>query len=262
MIAAFHQEAGSEQIGRKGHNRSRMWREGLPVPPGFSVTCDGKESLDASELQRALKQLEASAFAVRSSAIQEDDEETSFAGMFVSKLNIVTTEDVVAALEDIRISALSPEAIEYSRRRNVPHSSQIAAVVQTFIPAEVSGVLFMRDPRTGADHFVVEACWGLGPGVVNGLVRPDQWVLSADGTLISSHIADKDIAIVPGAHGGTVQTSVDASCRRRPCLTIEALKQLSRLACRCESLFGSPQDIEWVLFNDQVWLLQSRPLTS
>jgi pyruvate,water dikinase len=120
----------------------------------------------------------------------------------------------------------------------------------------------MRDPRTAAGHFVAEACWGLGPGVVEGLVRPDRWIISADGELVSSHIADKDIAIVPGPYEGARQTPVAPSCRRRPCVSLESLRQLSRLAAACETLFGAPQDIEWAIWNDRVWLLQSRPITA
>src|SRR5262249_48890526 len=124
------------------------------------------------------------------------------------------------------------------------------------------GVLFMRDPLSGAAHFIVEACWGLGSGVVEGLVRPDRWIISDKGILTSSHIADKDIAVVPGEHGGTKQVQVDPSCRRRPCLDLEFLQQLSRLAAACERLFGGPQDIEWAVADRRVWLLQSRPITS
>jgi pyruvate,water dikinase len=120
----------------------------------------------------------------------------------------------------------------------------------------------MRDPRTAAGHLVVEACWGLGSGVAEGLVRPDRWIISADGTVISSHIADKDIAVVPRLPEGTTQMPVDAACRRRPCLDRESLQQLSKLAGECQRLFGSPQDIEWAVWENSVWLLQSRPITA
>jgi pyruvate,water dikinase len=119
----------------------------------------------------------------------------------------------------------------------------------------------MGDPQGGASHIVVEACWGLGPGVVEGLVRPDRWIITADGTVLSSHIADKDIAIVPGVQGGTTQIAVSSACRRRPCLSLESLQQLAQLAAQCEELFGNPQDIEWAVCADRLWLLQSRPIT-
>src|SRR5439155_23233721 len=123
-------------------------------------------------------------------------------------------------------------------------------------------VLFSRGPFAATRRTVVEACWGLGWGVVECLVRPDRWILSADGTLISSHIAGKDTAVVPGDREGTRQMPVDPSRRRRPCLETESLRRLSQLAIACERLFGGAQDIEWAVSGNRVWLLQSRPITS
>jgi pyruvate,water dikinase len=262
MILRFDQELPVEIAGHKAHNLSRMWQAGLPVPPGFCITWEEIDNIGSCELDRALAELGAHAFAVRSSAIQEDALDASFAGMLLSRLNIRDTAGVLLALQEIRNSAAAPAALGYSRRLNVLHSPQAAAVVQAFLAAEASGVLFMRDPRMSARYLDVEACWGLGPGVVEGLVRPDRWIISADGTVISSHIADKDIAIVPTEHGGTTQTAVDPACRRRPCLSLGSLHQLSRLAAECERLFGSPQDIEWAVWDKRVWLLQSRPITA
>jgi len=262
VIVGFDQVAPVELVGRKGHNLTRMWQAGLPIPPGFCVTCDGIEKVGFAELNRALADLGPGAFAVRSSAIQEDATDASFAGMLVSRLNVTATEGVLSTLREIRNSAVAPAIVGYSRRLNVPHSSRIAAVVQVFLTAQASGVLFMRDPRTAAAHFVVEGCWGLGPGIVEGLVRPDRWMISSeDGTVISSEVADKDIAIVPREQGGVTQMPVDAACRRRPCLTVEWLHQLSRLAAECDQLFGAPQDIEWAVWDNRIWLLQSRPIT-
>jgi pyruvate,water dikinase len=231
-----------------------LWQAGLPVPPGFCITWDGLENVNAADLNRALEKLGTCAFAVRSSAICEDALDASFAGILLSRLNI-PSGDVFPALQDIRNSASSAAARDYSRRLNASTSQHVAAVVQTFLPAESSGVLFMRD-----GHYVVEASWGLGPGVVEGLVRPDRWTISTDGSVITSQISDKDVAVVAGKPVGISQTPVDPPCRRRPCLTLESIHELSRLAGECARLFGDPQDIEWAVC-DRVWLLQSRPLT-
>ena len=185
MIVGFNREAPAEIVGRKGHNLARMWQAGLPVPAGFCVTCEGIESLAASELDCALVELGAAAFAVRSSSIEEDAADVSFAGILVSRMNIMSADEVLSSLREVRDSVSAPAAVGYSQRLNVPCSPRVAAVVQTFLPAEASGVLFMRDPRTAAGHLIVEASWGLGQGVVEGLVRPDRWIISADGSVIS-----------------------------------------------------------------------------
>jgi len=262
MIISFSETTPLEVAGCKGHNLARMWQSGLPVPPGFCITCDGMDRLTSSGLSQALSELGASAFAVRSSAIQEDNTHDSFAGILLSQLNITTTAGVLSAIEDIRVSTLAPAAAGYSRRRNVASLVRIASIVQSFIPAEASGVLFMRDPLSGADQIVVEASWGLGPGIVEGLVRPDRWVISNGGKIISSQIADKDVAVVPKDTGGTMEVPVDAARRRRPCLAAALLQELLRFAAECERLFGGPQDIEWATSDNRVWLLQSRPITS
>jgi pyruvate, water dikinase len=262
VIVGFEQNAPPDVVGCKGHNLSRMWQAGLPVPKGFCVSWDAIESLDTTDLDCALARLGANAFAVRSSAVQEDALSASFAGILLSRLNVTTAEGVRCVLIEIQKSALAPAAENYSQRRHVESSLRVAAIVQTFVRADVSGVLFMRDPSTGAGNIVVEACWGLGYGVVDGVVRPDRWTISEKGIVISSTIADKDVAIVPNGNGGTKETRVDPALRRRPCLGDESLHELSILAARCERLFGTPQDIEWGISENHIWLLQSRPITS
>ena len=261
MILGFEHTAPRDVVGCKGHNLSRMWQAGLPVPRGFCISWDAIQTLDTSDLDCAVARVGASAFAVRSSAVQEDAISASFAGILLSRLN-VTAEGVLSVLSDIQKSALAPGVETYSQRRHVESSLRVAAIVQTFIAADVSGVLFMRDPSTGAGNIVVEACWGLGSGVVDGIVRPDRWTISENGVVISSAIADKDVAIVPQQNGGTREMRVDPALRRRPCLTAESLVQLATLASQCEQLFGSPQDIEWAISANEISLLQSRPITS
>jgi pyruvate, water dikinase len=262
VIVGFEQNAAPDIVGCKGHNLSRMWQAGLPVPKGFCVSWDAIESLDTSDLNCALARLGAAAFAVRSSAVQEDALSASFAGILLSRLNVTSAEGVLCVLTEIQKSALAPAAENYSQRRHVESSLRVAAIVQTFIAADVSGVLFMRDPSTGAGNIVVEACWGLGSGVVDGVVRPDRWTIAENGSVLSSAIADKDVAIVPDEKGGTREIHVDPALRRRPCLTDNSLQELSMLAAKCERLFGAPQDIEWAISENRIWLLQSRPITS
>ncbi len=261
MILGFEHSAPRDIVGCKGHNLSRMWQAGLPVPRGFCISWDAFQSLDTSDLDCAVARLGACAFAVRSSAVQEDAISASFAGILLSRLN-VPAAGVLSVLSEIQKSALAPAVKDYSQRRHIESSLRVAAIVQMFVAADVSGVLFMRDPSTGAGNIAVEASWGLGSGVVDGIVRPDRWTISEAGLVISSAIADKDVAIVPQENGGTRQIRVDPALRRRPCLTPESLVQLATLASQCEQLFSSPQDIEWAISANGIFLLQSRPITS
>ena len=261
-IVWFNQETTIEDAGGKGHALARMSQAGLPVPHGFCVTARGLENPGILELQPALSDLRSGAFAVRSSSPLEDGATASFAGMYLTRLNVMTTQGVIEALREIRESVLSPAATCYLQRHNLTGYRRMAAVVQAFLPADTSGVLFMRDPADGSRRIIVEGTWGLGEAVVGGLVQPDRWILSLEGNVISSNIADKDAAIVPEENGGTKQIKVEAARRRHPCLSLESLQKLVALAKNCERLFDAPQDIEWAVASDCVWLLQSRPITA
>ena len=260
MIVWFNSQASVETIGRKGFNLCRMTQASLPVPGGFCVTVEGLASIGVQELDGALEQLGAGALAVRSSAVEEDALSASFAGIYATRLNVVTSEEVLEALREIRDSASTPSAIAYRRQRGIAGAPRMAAVVQTLLVPDASGILFMKDPVAGSDRIVVEGSWGLGEAVVDGKVTPDHWVLSHTGEVISFDIADKDIAIVPGK-SGTRQIEVDHARRKLPCLDAGRLMRLLELGCACKQLFGAPQDIEWATTSDQVWLLQSRPIT-
>jgi pyruvate,water dikinase len=105
---------------------------------------------------------------VRSSAIGEDAIDVSFAGILVSRLNLTSATDVMSALIEVCNFAAAPSVLGYSERLSVAQP-RAAAVVQTFVPAETSGVLFMRDPKTDEGHFVVEALLGIGNRSCGGI---------------------------------------------------------------------------------------------
>jgi phosphoenolpyruvate synthase/pyruvate phosphate dikinase len=248
-----HADAGA--VGAKAHALSRILQARLPAPRGFCITVEGLAALSVREIEAALSRLGTQTVAVRSSAVEEDAADASYAGIYVTTLNVSGTGRVMQALQGIRESASSPAAHAYCRKRGIDRPAQMAAIVQAFVPAEVSGVFFMSDP------IVVEASWGLGEAVVGGMVNPDRWLLSSDGSVLSSRISNKDIAIVPD-DAGTKTVEVDPIRRKLPCLSAELLRSLYELAQSCSVLFGSPQDIEWAIASNKVWLLQSRPITA
>jgi phosphoenolpyruvate synthase/pyruvate phosphate dikinase len=259
-IVWFDQQAYADEIGGKGFRLCRLAQAALPVPKGFCVTVSGMETLRPVDIEAALAQMGSKSVAVRSSAIEEDSGIASFAGIYVSRLNLSSVEEIVDALHEIRRSASSPAAVAYRLKRGITAETRMAAVVQEFLNPEASGVLFMTDPLEGTRRIVVEGAWGIGESVVGGRVTPDRWVLSPKGDLISSTISDKDVATVAGQNGVT-EIEVDSCRRRRPCLEEVSLLDLFQLAIACENLFGGPQDIEWALALNRIWLLQSRPIT-
>jgi pyruvate,water dikinase len=259
-VVWFDQHAGPNEIGGKGFRLCRLAQAGFPVPPGFCVTVDGIQSLSLDEIRTALARLDAKAVAVRSSAVEEDAIRASFAGVYATCLNVRTPEDVERALRDIHQSAFTPAALAYRQRQGIHADPRMGAVVQTFVMPDASGVLFLRDPVDNSERIIVEGSWGLGESVVEGMVTPDRWVLSAFGSVISCEVSDKDVAVV-AADTGTEVVDVDPARRRIPCLDTASIYELVNLARACEKLFGSPQDVEWAVASNRIWLLQSRPIT-
>ena len=264
MIVWLGDDAPPAAFGGKAASLSRARQAGLPVPDGFCVDADGLDALDACrpQLAAALERAGAPSLAVRSSAIGEDGTTASFAGIHCSILNVPSDLDGVgAALAAVRDSACAPAALEYRRRLGVAGPPRMAAVVQRLIAPDVAGVIFTRDPRNGAERFLIDASWGLGEAIASGLVTPDHWELEPDGRLRSSRMGDKDIAVRPVA-GGTAEVDVPPEQRAQPCLAPDDIDRVLELARRCEQLFGSAQDVEWVLAGGELWLVQSRPITT
>jgi pyruvate,water dikinase len=255
-------EAHASEIGNKASALFRLTDAGLPVPPFFCVSARAISTVGIADINCGLSALGAEAVAVRSSAIDEDRPGASFAGMYTTRLNVIGARNVKRALDDIDESASSPAAIAYRQQRGISSPPQIAAAIQKMIRADASGVIFTRDPIANSDSVIIEGCWGLGEALAGGAVTPDRWVLSRDGCVLSAMINDKDVAAVPQEGGGTTFVEVDEKLRRRPCLNPGTMQQLLKFAVECERLFGCPQDIEWAISQDELWLLQSRPISS
>lgn len=273
------------RTGGKGANLAVLVRAGLPVPPGFVVTTAayrefvsqhsldtliGKEmaalggdpdavdvisrrlrqAFEAAPMSTRLRELITQAhndfgsepMAVRSSATAEDLPGASFAGQQDTILNVHGAEALCDAVRRCWSSLWTARAIAYRRDHDIGDIGHedvaVAVVVQPMVAAEVAGVLFTADPLSGRrDRFVIEAAAGLGEAVVSGSTSPDRWVVDACGR-----------AVLSGPE--------------RPLLTPAQLDALVDLGSRCAAIFGVPQDLEWAVREEKIWLLQSRPITS
>jgi pyruvate, water dikinase len=210
--------------------------------------------------------------AVRSSAVAEDGDASSFAGQQETFLWVTGVDDVLRAVRDCWASLFTPQAIAY--RDNLDEQKRIEATrmsvaIQEMVDARVAGVAFTVSPRTGDPSVVaVNASWGLGEAVVGGEVTPDEYWLSKIGpTVTRSTIAHKTRQCVPADDGnGTKLVDVPEQLVDAPCLDDELVVELARIAISVEKHYGSPQDIEWALADDPVhghrfMFLQSRPET-
>lgn len=203
--------------------------------------------------------------AVRSSATAEDLPGLSFAGQQDTFLNELGGPDVLAAVRQCWASLWTARAIGYREAHGISHDDvALAVVVQTLVPADVSGVLFTANPVTGVRRqIVVDATVGLGEALVSGQVEPDHVVLAwQSGAVLESTVGAKAVATRP-LPGGGVQTSArpDAD-RREPALTDGQLRQLAAVARAIDHEYGTAQDVEWAFAGDDLWVLQSRAITT
>jgi pyruvate,water dikinase len=203
------------------------------------------------------------AVAVRSSAIGEDSSETSYAGMNATFTNVRGAEAVLAAVLECWASVFSPRAVAYRAERGSDDVPDIAVVVQRMVTAERAGVAFTADPVSGRrDRVVVEAAHGQGEVVVSGRTEPDTYLLDTDGPrLLEVRQGRQTSKIVAAPGGGDRILPVDVT-DTGPVLRPDQAEQIAALALRVQEHFGCPQDVEWATAGADVWLVQTRPITT
>lgn len=239
---------------------------GLPVPNGFALDWTAVRAVVGGD-RRAITWLDAledvGPWAVRSSAIGEDSAEASFAGTHLTLLGVVGVDQLLQAIHQVHDSALDEAAAVYRRQHGLDPAPRMAVVLQPMVASEVAGVLFTRNPVTGASERVVEASWGLGETVVSGLVSPDQYRLAPDdGRLLGRWAGAKDVALWLQADGTVAERPVAAELVEAWCLAEEQLGHLHWLAEHCDAVFGTTEhDIEFAFADDRLHLLQRRPIT-
>ena len=255
-----------ELYGGKAVGLGDALRAGLPVPPGVALPGPAVDAIasgetDATAALRAAVEPLPMPLAVRSSAVDEDSAGASFAGQHITVLNVPSADDVEAAVREVWWSANSDSAITYRKRLGVFARPSVGVVVQSLLQPETAGVMFTRNPITGADERLVEASWGLGEAVVAGRVIPDSYRLARGGDVLERRPGLKKFAIRSAADGGTVDEEVAADLVESLCLRDEHLQALSALADDCERVYGAERDIEWAFAGGRLYLLQCRAVT-
>jgi pyruvate,water dikinase len=200
---------------------------------------------------------------LRSSAIGEDSE-LSFAGQYLTALN-VTSNNLLSTYKAVLASLYTPRAISYRLAKGI-RDEDIAMSVACLqmIESKASGVMYSRHPvLIMEDNIIINAVWGLGPYVVEGILTPDSYTVAknADLTLLDAKITPKPVQLVNSPDGGVEEIPVAQDRQAQGCLTPEQIKTLASYAVKLEQHYGVPQDIEWALdWQDRLYVLQARPL--
>ncbi|NOQ42900.1 MAG: hypothetical protein GQ560_00395 [Dehalococcoidia bacterium] len=201
-------------------------------------------------------------WAVRSSAIAEDLPGASFAGQYDTYLGLAGIDEVADAVIKCWASFFNAHSLQYRRDHNIDDFGG-AVIVQRLIRSDAAGVCFTLDPVTGdIDNVVITSNFGLGESVVSGRVTPDMFVVQKKSReVIHRHVSNKEIKVLP-APGGAKEVAIDESSRQQSSLTDDQAIAIARLAAEIEEMEKHPVDVEWAIFDGNVYILQSRPITA
>ncbi len=221
------------------------------------------ESIGLRELLRAAHvRLGEGALAVRSSVAGVDSDANSYAGLFDSYSNVGPGE-VFDRVRDCWISGFSERAVRYAFARNLAPVTAIAVLLQRFVAARASGVLFTWNPvAPAAGEVVVNAVHGLGDGLAAGAVDADTVVVDRAGTVLTRVIGGKEVEYVPADKAGIEVVEVVPPRRSEVVLGDEDIALLAGRGRALADALGGPRDIEWALDADGLWFLQARPITT
>jgi len=203
------------------------------------------------------------AYAVRSSATAEDLPHASFAGQQDTYLNVVGKDEVIRHVIKCWASLWTDRAVTYRIQNGFDHRKVLlAVVVQKMIRSDSSGIMFTADPMTSDRKTLsIDAGFGLGEAVVSGLVNPDIYKVSG-GRITNKSIGTKELEIRTDRGGGTQEIRVDKARQQKQVLEDAQILELAAMGKKIESYFGSPQDIEWCLVQNELYIVQSRSITT
>lgn len=227
------------RCGGKGAVLAYLYNRKFPVPEGFIIfpeAFDHSKIKDNSqdEIIHAFSKLSGNKFAIRSSASSEDSSSTSFAGEFDTVLNVISIEELIPAILKVLVSKESERVRIYTTEHQLKTENKMAVIVQIMIDGDYSGVLFTANPINGDRSILIgNYVSGSGDKLVSGEANAETFKIdSATGTY----------------HGA-------------PSLK-KFSKDMQKIANLVIREYKFPQDIEWTIKDEKLYLLQSRPITS
>ena len=288
-----------EMVGPKAANLAALTQAGLPTPGGFALTAEAyrhqarhigidkmlaeynaadvpasrrmsiairlaiyQEPIAPEILEPLLsawraQQAQHPQGVVRSSALIEDRKGASFAGQFESFLGLSDETEFLTAVRACWAALWTSNARRYMDNNGLsPADTAMGVLIQPLISARASGGGLSE---TAEGHMLISATWGLGSAIAQGEVVPDRIVLGKNGFLRTVEAGRKNHRDTCD-HGVAAPQLVPSDQVNEPSLTPGEAVTLGRLLRKCETLAGSPVEIEWALDDAGFKLLQSRPL--
>ncbi len=239
-----------------------MWDTSLRIRNMF-LKAPIPENLDQDIRENLAKFFNEIPVVVRSSAPGEDSAKTSFAGVHESYVNVRGMDSIIEHIRLVWASLWSDAALLYRNELglDIKHSS-MAVMVQELVAGEASGIVFSSNPGDKR-QMIIEAVHGLNKGLVDRDVEPDRWIIERDKGTIIEHVNPSGREKISGLSeiGTVLQTTPDEKSNTVP-LNENEVYSLSKAALIIENRFVYPQDIEWTKKNGEIYILQSRPITT
>lgn len=279
----YQQKPNRSEIGGKGFHLFRLQEIGLRVPAfavlGASSLTDVLGDIPLSDPEQCIKTIEAFEFstdtlaalkkalpssqsgqyAVRSSAIPEDGSEHSFAGQFESYL-YVTADEIPHFIKEVWKSIFSERVVTYVNEKGLPPIEKISVIIQVMIDPEVSGVAFGANPHTGdADEKVICSVYGVGEGIVSGTLNADTYTYANDQW--KADLVQKAEKGMRGADGQVQYTTVPKEIQTAASLDTKECEEIKSILEQLNTELNAPQDIEFAILDEELYLLQTRPVT-
>jgi len=212
----------------------------------------------------AYRKLDDGFVAVRSSATAEDLPGASFAGQQETFLNVKGEQTLLESVKQCWASLYTPRAIFYREKQGFKHEDvKLAVVVQKMVNADVSGVMFTSDPITGKPKVLIEVGYGLGESVVGGKITPDTYVVDQNTLKIEDkNISVQKIEYVKGEDGKTTEVEVEQWKQDKQKMSDNDIVKLAEIGKRIETHYNEPMDVEWCMENNEIYIVQARPVTT
>jgi len=216
------------------------------------------------QIKNQFKNLDSTWVAVRSSATSEDGAESAWAGQLDSFLN-TDEQSLIENIKKCWASLFSPRALFYRFEKGfVVGKISIAVVIQSMIQSEVSGIAFTVHPVTEDRNIIlIEAGFGLGEAIVSGQITPDSFEIGkANLDILDQQRNDQTRGIFLDESGNNVwkNTTDDSSIKSN--LAENHVLELAKICIKIEKYYGFPCDIEWAFYQNQFYIVQSRPITT
>jgi phosphoenolpyruvate synthase/pyruvate phosphate dikinase len=193
-----------------------------------------------------------------------DDLATAFgSGVARAYLGLVGADEIERAAAKCWAALWNSRSMYYRHRKKIVQTDvALAVLVQPMIHADSAGVMFTQNPMGGGrTELQINSIWGLGAPLTGARFRPDQFLVDkVSGEIRDRTIEEQVVKLVVGEDGHIEEHGITSELVNTASLTDIQVKNLAALGKRIEVFFSAPQDIEWAIVGDEIFVLQARPM--